>query len=133
MTIDPTSALTTAYWDNFLSMSGSSVGRDWDRLDQVEQIVRAGGGSATDMVLDLIETAPAPATGGSPTCFPDRSKTYGVAARPIRWPSSRPVVGPLHWPRRWLHLNAPSTREPERAARKAKRPSKRQGNRPKHP
>jgi hypothetical protein len=31
------------------------------------------------------------------------------------------------------HLNAPSTREPERAARKTKRPSKRQGIRPKHP
>lgn len=133
MTIDPTNAQTTAYWDNFLSMSGSSVGQDWDRLDQVELIIQAGGGPATDMVLDLIETAPRARDGwlsyllsGPIEDLWSRSEADQMALVEASGRSGDLAEA-------LAHLKAPSTREPERAAQKSKRPSKRQGNRPKHP
>ena len=133
MTTDPTSALTTAYWDNFLTMSTSSLGRDWDRLDQVEQIFRAGGRPATDMVLELIETAPRDHDGwlsyllsGPIEDLWSRSEADQAALLEASGRSADLAEA-------LAHLNPPSTGDPERAARKSKRPSKRQGNRPKHP
>jgi hypothetical protein len=133
VTTDPTSALTTAYWDNFLTVSSSSLGRDWDRLDQVEEIIRGGGRSATDLVVDLIETAPRDRDGwlsyllsGPIEDLWNRSEVDQLA---LVEASSRSA----DLAEALAHLDAPSTPEPGRAARKTKRPSKRQGNRPNHP
>ena len=133
MTIDATSALTTAYWDNFLTMSSSSLGRDWERLDQVEQIIRAGGRPATDMVLELIATAPRGRDGwlsyllsGPIEVLWSRSEA-DQAALVEASAQSADLAEAL------TYLNTPTTGDAERGASKTKRPSKRQGHRPRHP
>lgn len=133
MTADPTSALTTAYWDNFLTMSSSSLGRDWDRLDQVEQIIRAGGRPATDMVLELIETAPRDHDGWLSYLLSGPIEDLWSRSEADQIALAEASGGSADLAEALAHVNASSTREPERAVRKTKRPSKRQSNRPKHP
>ena len=133
MTSDAVAALSTAYWDDFLNTSISILARDRERLDEVDKILSAGGRPAIDMVLHLIETAPRDRDGWL---------SY-LLAGPIEDLWSRSEADQLSLVEASAqsgelaealdYLNAPSIREPERAARKTNRPSKRQGNRPRHP
>ena len=50
--------MASAFWDNFLNESASSLGRDWERLDEAEGVFRSGGQPAVDLLLRLIDTAP---------------------------------------------------------------------------
>ena len=133
MTSDAVAALTTAYWDNFLNTSSSILGRDWDRLDEVDKIVSAGGRPAIDMVLHLIETAPRDRDGWLSYLLAGPIEDLWGRSEADQMSLVEASAQSAELAEALAYLYAPSVPEPERAARRTKRPSKRQGNRPRHP